>query len=30
MPDGRVWFGFGNHAGGAMRDWVVWDPDAGE
>ena len=26
--DGRVWFGFGNHAGGVMRDWVVWDPDA--
>ena len=30
LPDGRVWFGFGNHAGGAMRDCVVWDPDAGE
>ncbi|MFG0314211.1 MAG: kelch repeat-containing protein [Phycisphaerales bacterium] len=30
MPDGRVWFGFGNHAGGAMRDWVVWEPGADE
>ncbi len=27
MNDGTLWFGFGNHAKGAMQDWVVFDPD---
>jgi hypothetical protein len=25
MNDGTLWFGFGNHARGAMQDCVVFD-----